>query len=76
MIFKVSKNTYPNKLAAAIINSINEGEDVKCIAIGKDAIENLMFALCIVTEKMDVDTEIHFGEKEKTGVFKLEIDVR
>lgn len=76
MVFKVSKNTHPNKLAAAIINSINEGEEVKCAAIGKEAIENLMFALCIVTEKIDVDTEIHFGDKEKTGVFKLEVDVR
>ncbi len=74
MIFKASRETNPNKLAAAIIN-VTENEPVECLASGTQAINNLIYALCVAGNVKNFEHKITF-EGEREGKFRVRITVK
>ncbi|MGB9660665.1 MAG: stage V sporulation protein S [Moorellaceae bacterium] len=67
LIYRVSRRTHPNKLAAAIIGAVKDGREIDCLAIGGRALDNLIFALCIADRvlKGDVFCRFAFSDPEK-----------
>ena len=75
--FKVSRNTHPNKLAAAIIGA-TEQDEVDCLAIGEQALDNLAYALCIADNVLGgkISCRFAFSDSEKTNKLKVKVSVK
>ena len=74
MIFKVSRETSPNKLAAAIIN-VTENNPIECLASGTQAVNNLLYALCVAGNVREFEHKITF-EGEREGKFRVRITTK
>lgn len=76
-IFKVSRNTHPNKLAAAIIDATEHGE-VDCLAIGEQALDNLAYALCIANNVLggEISCRFAFSDFKKASKLKVKVSVK
>lgn len=77
--FLVNKQTSPNKLAAAIVGVTEKDGEVFCLASGSEALECLLYALCVANniEGITLVSTFNFsGEKADNWPFRVKALVK